>query len=113
MDVPAVRERAVNLLIIRKVLDKRLEKAVVTQAKYYFKHLVHQYNVGNLVCINSKHIDLTCLTKKLDWKFYRLYKVIKRIDKIVYRLDLPASMKIHNAFHVLLLKAYNFEKNGK
>ena len=56
---------------------------------------------------------MTRLTKKLYWKFYRPYKVIKHIGKIAYPLNLFALMKIHNVFHVLLFKLCNPEKNSK
>ena len=114
MNVLAAWKHAVNLLVMQKVLNKRLEKAVAAQAKYYnFKHLTCQYNVGNLVYFNSKNIDSTCLTKKLDQKFYGPYKMIEHIDKIAYWLNLPTLTKIHNAFHVLLLKPCDPEKDDK
>ena len=58
---------------MQKVLNKWLENVVAAQTKYYnSKHLARQYNIGNLVYLNSKNIDLTHPTKKLDGKFYGL-----------------------------------------
>ena len=98
---------------IRKYLERRLAKAVVSQAKYYnSKHVAREYNVGDSVYLNSKNINSTRSTKKLDWKFYGPYKIIDRIGKVAIRLDLPATIKIHNVFHVSLLEPCDQSKGS-
>ena len=90
---------------MRKALERRLAKAVALQTKFYnAKHLSRSYNVGEFVYLNSKNIDSTRPTKKLDWKFYGPYKIVNRVGNVVYCLHLPKSMKIHNVFHISLLK---------
>ena len=85
LDVFAVRTRAVDLVAKRNKLEKRLAKAVASQAKYYnAKHFPQLYNIENVVYLNSKNIELTHSTKKLDWKYYGPYKMIDKIGKMVY-----------------------------
>ena len=113
VEVPAARERAVNLLAMQQNLEKRLAKAVALQAKYYnSKHFPRTFAVGDFVYLNSKNIDLTRLSKKLDWKYYGLYQIQDWIGKVAYWLVLPKAIKIHNVFHVLLLELCKLSTKG-
>ncbi|XP_027082175.1 uncharacterized protein [Coffea arabica] len=46
--------------------------------------------------------------KKLKPRYVGLYKIQRRVGTVAYQLELPTSMsRIHNAFHVSLLKKYH------
>lgn len=71
---------------------------------YNKKHWSKSYNIENKVFFNSKNIESTRPLKKLDYKFYRPYKIENQVVKQAYHLKLLSSTKIHNIFHPSLLK---------
>ena len=44
--------------------------------------------------------------KKLRARYCGPYQITQKINDQAYRLDLPNHLKVHNVFHVILLKQY-------
>jgi transposase InsO family protein len=62
------------------------------------------YQVGDQVWLSARNIQTQRPTKKLDHKNLGPYKVLEKVGATSYRLQLPASIKIHPVFHSNLLR---------
>jgi hypothetical protein len=67
----------------------------------------YTFAVGSDVLLSTKHINIKMKgTPKLLPRWVGPFKVLQQINPVAYKLDLPASLKIHPVFHASLLKAY-------
>ncbi len=84
-------------------VTKFLARAQGYQARTYNRSYRDvEYKVGQKVWLKVKKITIEQLSLKLDWQRYGPYRINERIEKVAYRLDLPASLQIHNVFHLSL-----------
>ncbi|XP_027156521.1 uncharacterized protein LOC113757415 [Coffea eugenioides] len=69
-----------------------------------------EFAVGDLVFLKITPLKTSLMSgkgKKLQPRFVGPYKVIRRVGKVAYKLELPPSLsRIHNIFHVSMLKKY-------
>ncbi len=61
--------------------------------------------VGDRVWLSSSHLPIRSGARKLASRWAGPFPILERIGEAAYRLDLPASWKIHPVFHVSQLKA--------
>jgi hypothetical protein len=63
-------------------------------------------NIGVKVWLFCRNFKTNHLCDKLDFRHFGPFPVFKQINDVVFRLEIPPSMKIHLVFHVSLLKQY-------
>ena len=61
------------------------------------------YASGKKIWLNSKYIK-TKRNQKSKAKFFGPFRVLYPVEKQTYKLELPKKWKIHDVFHILLLK---------
>ena len=108
------KDRIKHLHEIRETLIERFEFAVATQTKYYNQnHESKKFNVNDLVMLNIKNFKQRRFSKKMSHKFVEFFRVKNKIDAQTYRFTLFNIYRIHNTFHVSLLKDYHHKKDDK
>jgi hypothetical protein len=114
-EVPTAKANAERIVQTRKELEKHWQNAKALQAKYYNqKHTAKEYNVGEEVWLSAKNIRTVRPSKKLDHRFLGPFRIIERIGRQAYRLDLPQKYAaIHDVFHVCLLEPYRRRDGGE
>ena len=94
-----------------KVFQQLVDRAAVhiLQAQARQKHYADQkrkeaeFQVGERVWVSTRFMPPRG-SSKFQPRFIGPFRVIKRIGKVAYQLDLPASMQQHPVFHVSLLQ---------
>ncbi|MCI01255.1 Ty-3/Gypsy retrotransposon polyprotein, partial [Trifolium medium] len=91
------------------------QKLLKSQA--IMKHFADQhrrdikFEVGSFVYVRLRPYRQKIATPttytKLSKRYYGPFKVVERIGKVAYRLDLPLTCKIHPVFHCSLLKLHH------
>jgi hypothetical protein len=75
---------------------------------YNAKREEKHFAKGDWVLLRAKNIMTRRPSKKFDVRYLGLFKILERIGKLAYRLDLPPSMvRLHPVFNVSLLEAWN------
>ncbi|XP_071926159.1 uncharacterized protein [Coffea arabica] len=93
-----------------KLIRQRLQTAQSRQKNYADNRRKDlEFEVGDRVFL--KVTPLRSVTagrgKKLQPRFIGPFKILQRVGKVAYRLELPSSLsKIHDVFHVSMLKKY-------
>jgi hypothetical protein len=101
-----LREMEEKMIKIKKNLRDSQDKHKI----YVDKGRTHrEFKVGDHVFLkvkaNKSSLKLgNC--SKLAARYCGSFEILERIDRVAYMIALPASMTVHNVFHVSLLKKY-------
>jgi hypothetical protein len=91
-------------------IKRNLKVAQDRQKSYADSNITHrEFKVGDHVFLkvktNRSSLKLGSCAK-LAARFCGPFEILERIGPVAYMLALPASMTVHNVFHVSLLKKY-------
>ena len=105
---PAVADKIQQIKEVQEQLKKNLEQAQNNAKIFSDRRRIEapKYLPGDLVWLRKTNIKTTRPCNKLDFKKLGPFPIHSQINDVVYRLNLPVSMKIHNSFHVSLLEPY-------
>jgi len=97
---------------LHDTLQAEMTEAQIRYKEYYDAQRKPDPNIrqGDRVWLLPRNIRTTRPCGKLDYKKIGPFKILARIGTSAYKLDLPASMRIHNTFHISLLELYNDNK---
>jgi hypothetical protein len=65
-----------------------------------------KYKVGDKVWLARKNLKTARPSEKLDHRRLGPFEIVRVINNVAVELKLPATMKIHNVFHVSLVEPY-------
>ena len=110
--IPDKETTAENMESFHQILREEMKTAQLRQKGNYDQHGKPDPNLksGDMVWFIPRNFKTMRPSKKLDYKKMGPFKIIKKVGTSSYKLDLPASMRIHNTFHISLLEPYEDNK---
>jgi hypothetical protein len=102
---PAIRDSEQFAQKMKDISEHVRSELIASQARYEGqanrkRRPARHYKVDQFVWLDSRNIRTLRPQKKLDWKNLGPFRITEVISPYAYRLDLPASMRIHPVFYV-------------
>ncbi|KAF5686550.1 hypothetical protein FCIRC_2829, partial [Fusarium circinatum] len=104
---PAAIIKSEDLKNVHNELQTELEFVNKRMQRYYDSKRLEgpTFKEGDMVYLSTKNITTKRPSHKLDFKYIGPYKIVRKISKNNYKLDLPTKVRLHKVFHVALLES--------
>ena len=109
-DISTTQNTEVQDFLIERQTSSEMLKYQLEKAQLRMKHYVdknrtpREFQVGDSVFLKLQpYVQQSVVQRqfpKLSYKFFGPYKVLARVGSVAYKLELPATSKIHPVFHV-------------
>lgn len=101
-----IHQQLLRAHLVKKKKLLRAQQRMVSQANKHRQE--RQFSVGEMVYLKLQpYVQLSVANRacqKLSFCFFGPYKILEKVGKVAYRLDLPACSLVHLVVHVSLLK---------
>jgi hypothetical protein len=110
-NVKSVEDTLKEMSSLSQIAKAQVVKAQQQQLKYANKkRRDHTFQIGDQVLLSTEHLHQDTQsrrpTKKLAHQYIGPFEIMGQVNSVTFTLDLGEALKIHNAFHVSLLKPY-------
>lgn len=110
-----ITENIISATGMKELQDTLLAEMAMAQLQDKENHDHHRepnlkIKRGDIAWLLPRNPKTTRPFINLDWKKIGLFKKTTKIDLNAYKLDLPPWMRIHNIFHICLLKPWEYNK---
>ena len=102
--VPAAQDR------LKELMKARSDAQTALQRRIKPLNVPRTFVPGDKVLLDARNLKVRTPSRKLTPRRYGPYEVMKQISPVTYRIKLPASLRIHNVFHVDLLIPFHETK---
>lgn len=107
-NLPSLDERLQHLAKVREEAEAAMRMTKERMKAQYErdKKTAHSFNVGDMVMLQAKNVNIHQLSPKLGPHQLGPFKILERIGDLNFKLELPGWLKLHPVFHVNRLSPY-------